>query len=104
MLAQLIKEYLNLLLKDYQQRGIERLSVLSGKILYVFIFTFMGLITLQFLGFALVWLIGSLTGSIIWGFAVVILIFIAIMIIIYLHRDKLFFHKFVRWYRKFFLT
>lgn len=104
MLSQLIKEYLNFLLKDYQQKGIEKLSMLSGKILYIFIITVTALLTLQLAGLALVLFIGSITGNILWGFGVVILLFLALMLLIYLLRDKLFFHKFVAWYRKFFLT
>ncbi len=96
------KEYINLKIDEYKLKGAEHLSVLSNKLIFLLIATMLGGVILQLTGLALAYFAAQLVGNTALGFIIVAVIFIIILSIIYLKREKLFTDKLVALFIKIF--
>ncbi|MEF9930890.1 MAG: hypothetical protein RSC28_00110 [Bacteroidales bacterium] len=102
ILSSSAKEYVNLKIDEYKLKGVEHLSVLSNKLIFILIATMLGGAILQLIGLAISYFIGQLVGNIALGFLIASVIFIIILLVIYLRRDKLFTNKLVSLFIKIF--
>lgn len=96
------KEYINLKIDEYKLKGVEHLSVLSNKMIFLLIATMLGGVILQLTGLALAYFAGQLVGNTALGFIIVAVIFAGILYIVYTKRERLFTDKLVALFIKIF--
>lgn len=96
------KEYVNMKIDEFKLRGVENLSILSNKMIFLLIATMMGGVILQLTGLALSYFIGQLLGNTALGFLITAVLFIIILLIIYSRRNNLFTDKLVALFIKIF--
>lgn len=99
-----VKEYVNLNVELYKLKSVENLSLLSNKAIVLLIYTMIGAVILQLLGFAAAFFIGDLLGNTALGFASVSILFAIALAIIYAKRDTLFIGKMIRMYMRMFFN
>lgn len=90
------KEYVNLKIDEYKLRGVESLSTLLNKLIFILTATILASIIIQFLALALGWWIGSMIGSIAIGMLIDAVIFAIVFILLYLRRDTLLINPMVK--------
>lgn len=96
------KEYVNLKIDEYKLRGVEGLSTLFNKILFIVIAAILGGVALQMLGLAAGYTIGELVHSTAAGFCIIGAIFVIAVLILCTVRKKLFLNQLIKVFIKFF--
>lgn len=96
------KEYINMVIDDYKLKGVESLSVVGNKLIFLLIATMLGGVILQLAGLALSYFIGQLVGNIAMGFLITAAFFAIILFMIYRRRENLFTDKLVTLFIKIF--
>ena len=93
-----VKEYVALKIDELKLKGVEGLSLLCSKIIYIFLAALIIVIALLLLGLSLAFFLGEQFGSDILGFLAVGMLFVIIFAILYLFRDRLFINRLVRFF------
>lgn len=91
-----LKEYVNMKLDSFTLKAVEDISIVSGKVILILIFTMLGVVILQLLGFALSYFIGEQLGSNALGFLIVGGIFVVAFLVVFCLRKKLFTNSIVK--------
>lgn len=91
-----LKEYVNMKLDSFTLKAVEDISIVSGKVILILIFTMLGVVILQLLGFALAYFIGEQLGSNALGFLIVGGVFVIALLVVFLMRKKLFTNSIVK--------
>ena len=103
-ISDLIKGYINLKVNSCKERLIGNFSLISSRALAALAITMLGTVILQLSGIAAAFFIARLTGSFALGFFIVLLIFAAALIVVYIKRDTFFMDSMVKMYRKIFFV
>ena len=90
------KEYVNLKIDEYKLRGVESLSTLLNKLIFIITATILAGIVIQLFALALGWWIGSMVGSVAVGMLIDAGIFALVFLLLYLRRDTLFINPMVK--------
>ncbi len=93
-----VKEYVALKIDELKLKGVEGLSLLCSKIIYIFLAALIIVIALLLLGLSLAFFLGEHFGSDILGFFTVGMLFVIIFAILYLFRNRLFINRLVRFF------
>lgn len=93
-----VKEYVALKIDELKLKGVEGLSLLCSKIIYIFLAALIIVIALLLLGLSLAFFLGEHFGSDILGFFTVGMFFVIIFAILYLFRNRLFINRLVRFF------
>lgn len=93
-----VKEYVALKIDELKLKGVEGLSLLCSKIIYIFLAALIIVIALLLLGLSLAFFLGEQFGSDILGFFTVGMLFVIIFAILYLFRNRLFINRLVRFF------
>ncbi len=96
------KEYFKLKVDEYKLRGIEGLSVLFNTVFFIMIASIVAGVALQMLGLAAGYAMGEILGSNAAGFCSVGGFFIAIVLVLYILRKKLFINQLIKMFIKLF--
>lgn len=97
-------EYVDLKIEDVKLRTVKGLSVAMNKLIVTLILLFVASIVLISAALGCTLLIGDLIGSYAAGAFIVSGIFLVLLIILYIFRDKMFLNKFVRMFLDLFFT
>lgn len=97
-----LSDYINLKINDYKLRGVETLSTLINKIIFIILVIVLCGVALQLFALSIGYLLGDFIGSRAGGFAIVGGIIIVVVLICYLFRNKLFINSFVKTFIKLF--
>ena len=95
-------EYMNIRVDEYKMKTVENLSILTNKILVALIATMLGTVMLLLLGVALAFFLGTMIGSIAWGFIFVAILYAQALLMVYITRKTLFMDKMKQMYLKMF--
>lgn len=93
-----VKEYVALKIDELKLKGVEGLSLLCSKIIYIFLAALIIVIALLLLGLSLAFFLGEQFGSDILGFFTVGMLFVIIFAILYLFRNRLFINRLVKFF------
>lgn len=99
-----VKEYVALKIDELKLKGVEGLSLLCSKMIFIFLAAMTIVIVLQLLGLSLGFLIGEYLGSNALGFLAVGAFFIIVFIILYLFKNKIFVNNFVKFFIQIFFN
>ena len=91
-----IQRYISLKFDYYRLDTLEKSSLLLGKLLLIFACLLFGCFSLLCLSFALSYLIGAWLGNFIWGFFLVALVYLLLIVILNCFKEKLIFDPMVR--------
>ncbi len=84
------KEYVTLKVNGYKYRAAENFAIISNKTLVVLVAIMLGVVILQFVGFAIAFMIGGMVGNIALGFVSTAIIFALVLAAVYARRETLF--------------